>query len=48
MEASNNSMQRSVLRPNCIMVFDQGQTEFNMKNPPRYAPEVNNDDLSRL
>ena len=42
-----NSM-RSVLSPSGIIVFDQGQTDLSMKSPPRYVPEVNNRDLSRL
>jgi hypothetical protein len=29
-------------------IFDQGQTDFSMKDPPRYMPIVNNKDISRL
>lgn len=39
---------RRVLSPGGIIIFDQGQTDSTMKNPPRYAPIVNNRDVSRL
>lgn len=39
---------KSVLNKKGIIIFDQGQTDFTMKNPPTFAPEVNNRDLSRL
>ena len=39
---------KSVLNRNGIIIFDQGQTDFTMKNPPAYFPEVNDKDLSRL
>jgi glycine/sarcosine N-methyltransferase len=39
---------RSMLSPGGIIVFDQGQTDFSMKNPPLYVPIVNNKDISRL
>jgi ubiquinone/menaquinone biosynthesis C-methylase UbiE len=39
---------RRILNPGGIIVFDQGQTDFSMKNPPLYRPIVNNKDISRL
>jgi SAM-dependent methyltransferase len=39
---------RSVLRPGGILVFDQGQTDASMRDPPRFAPIVNNRDFTRL
>ena len=39
---------RSILNPGGIIIFDQGQTDFSMKNPPLYVPIVNNKDISRL
>src|SRR5215510_234998 len=42
-----NSME-NVLSQNGIIIFDQGQTDSMMKNPPEYALEVNNSDFSRL
>lgn len=39
---------KSVLNKDGIIIFDQGQTDFTMKNPPAYFPEVNDKDLSRL
>lgn len=39
---------KAVLNPGGIIVFDQGQTEATMKDPPRFAPVVNDRDLSRL
>ena len=41
------SMQ-SMLRPGGILIFDQGQTDASMKNPPKYSPIINNRNLSRL
>lgn len=42
-----NSMKR-ILNTNGIIIFDQGQTDFMMKNPPKFHPEVNDRDFSRL
>ncbi len=42
-----NSMQ-NVLSDKGIIIFDQGQTDMSMQNPPRYSLEVNNKDFSRL
>jgi glycine/sarcosine N-methyltransferase len=39
---------KGVLNPNGIIVVDQGQTDFTMKDPPLFAPIMNNKDLSRL
>lgn len=39
---------KSVLNENGIIVFDQGQTDFTMKNPLDYFPEVNDRDFTRL
>lgn len=39
---------KEVLAPGGIIVFDQGQTDFTMRNPPLYAPVTNNRELSRL
>jgi ubiquinone/menaquinone biosynthesis C-methylase UbiE len=39
---------KAVLRPGGILVFDQGQSDAMMKNPPRFDPIVNNRDFSRL
>jgi ubiquinone/menaquinone biosynthesis C-methylase UbiE len=38
---------RAVLRGDGILVFDQGQTDASMKNPPRFAPILNNRDFTR-
>jgi len=38
----------AVLAPNGIMVFDQGQTDFTLRDPPRYVPVANTPTLSRL
>jgi glycine/sarcosine N-methyltransferase len=46
-EMALDSMQ-AVLRPEGIIVFDQGQTDCSLKDPPRFAPIVNNQDISRL
>ena len=42
-----NSM-KNILNKNGIIVFDQGQTDLMMKNPPEHVLEVNNIDFSRL
>ncbi len=39
---------KSVLKEKGIIVFDQGQTDYTMKNPPRFFPEVNDRDFTRL
>jgi len=39
---------RSVLRSDGILVFDQGQTDASMRNPPRFVPILNNRDFTRL
>lgn len=39
---------RSVLRAGGILVFDQGQTDASMHNPPSFAPIMNNRDFTRL
>ena len=39
---------RSVLRTGGMLVFDQGQTDASMQDPPRFAPVVNNRDFTRL
>ena len=39
---------RSILTPGGIIIFDQGQTDFSMKNPPQFMPIVNSKDISRL
>jgi glycine/sarcosine N-methyltransferase len=39
---------RAVLRPGGILVFDQGQTDASMRDPPRYAPVLNTRDFTRL
>jgi len=39
---------RSVLRSGGILVFDQGQTDASMRNPPRFAPILNNRDFTRF
>jgi len=46
----NRALQsmKAVLRPGGILVFDQGQTDAMMKNPPKFAPVINNHDFSRL
>lgn len=38
----------TVLRDGGILVLDQGQTDASMRNPPRFAPIVNERDFSRL
>ena len=39
---------KSILRPNGILIFDQGQTDYLMQNPPSYAPIINNRNFTRL
>ena len=39
---------RTVLRTGGILVFDQGQTDASMRNPPAFAPILNNQDFTRL
>jgi hypothetical protein len=39
---------KAVLRTGGILVFDQGQSDASMKNPPKFAPIVNTRDYSRL
>jgi SAM-dependent methyltransferase len=39
---------KSVLRPGGILVFDQGQSDASMRNPPRFAPILNNRDFTRF
>jgi len=39
---------RAVLRAGGILVFDQGQTDATMRNPPDFAPILNNRDFTRF
>ena len=39
---------KSVLRTGGLFIFDQGQTDASLSNPPRFAPIVNNRDITRL
>lgn len=39
---------RAVLRAGGILVFDQGQTDASMRNPPDFVPILNNRDFTRL
>ncbi len=39
---------RAVLRPGGILVFDQGQTDASMQNPPAYMPILNSREFTRL
>jgi len=39
---------KSVLQPNGILIFDQGQTDYSMQNPPSYAPIINNRNFTRF
>jgi len=39
---------KGVLRPGGILVFDQGQSDATMKNPPKFDPVINNRDFTRL
>jgi len=38
----------AVLRASGILVFDQGQTDASMRNPPTFAPIINNRDVTRF
>jgi hypothetical protein len=38
----------AVLKPEGIIVFDQGQTDRSLKDPPYFIPIVNTRDISRL
>jgi SAM-dependent methyltransferase len=38
----------SVLRSKGVLILDQGQTDKSMRNPPTWAPVVNERDFSRL
>ena len=42
------SSMRSVLRGGGILVFDQGQTDATMQNPPKFDLIINERDYSRL
>lgn len=37
-----------MLRSDGILVFDQGQTDATLQDPPRFAPVLNNRDFTRL
>ena len=39
---------KTVLRTGGILVFDQGQSDASMRNPPKFAPVVNTRDFSRM
>ncbi len=39
---------KTVLRPGGILVFDQGNSDATMRNPPRFDPVINNRDYTRL
>jgi len=39
---------RAVLHAGGIVVLDQGQTDASMRNPPHYAPIVNEPDFTRV
>ncbi|MDD5677059.1 MAG: methyltransferase domain-containing protein [Kiritimatiellae bacterium] len=39
---------KAVLRTGGILVFDQGQTDASMRNPPAFAPILNNRDFTRF
>lgn len=39
---------KSVLRVGGILVFDQGQSDASMRNPPRFDPVINNRDYTRF
>jgi SAM-dependent methyltransferase len=42
------SSMRAVLRDGGVLIFDQGQTDAMMKDPPRFVPAANSRDFSRL
>lgn len=39
---------KAVLQKGGILVFDQGQTDASLQNPPAFTPILNNRDFSRL
>ena len=39
---------KAVLRTGGILVFDQGQTDASMQNPPRFVPILNNRNFTRI
>ena len=39
---------RSVLHTGGLLVFDQGQSDASMRNPPRFVPILNNRNFTRL
>ncbi len=39
---------KQVLRPDGIIILDQGQTDLSMQDPPFYVPIMNDQNLSRL
>lgn len=39
---------RAVLRDGGVLVFDQGQSDASMKDPPRFVPIVNDRDFTRV
>ena len=39
---------KQVLRPDGIIILDQGQTDLSMQDPPSYVPIVNDRSFSRL
>jgi glycine/sarcosine N-methyltransferase len=39
---------KQVLRPDGIVILDQGQTDLSMQDPPSYVPMVNDQSFSRL
>lgn len=39
---------KAVLRTGGILVFDQGQSDASMQNPPKFAPVVNTRNYSRM
>lgn len=39
---------KAVMKPGGILIFDQGQTDASMKNPPKHASIINDRNFSRL
>ena len=39
---------KSILHPNGILIFDQGQTDYSMQNPPKFSSISNNRDFTRF
>ena len=39
---------KQVLKPDGIIILDQGQTDLSMQDPPSYVPIMNNQNLSQL